>query len=334
VLLLITYVAVALGISFLCSTLEAVVLSITPAYVGMLEDQGHPCAAQIRRIRGDVDRPLAAILTLNTIAHTVGAALAGAQTERMFGSRGIAVFSAVLTFLILIVAEIIPKSIAATHWRRLAPLSVPVLRLLVITLYPVVALTRWITRRLTGGHREPTVSREEIAALTTEGEREGVVAPHETRVVANLLALSTQHASDAMTQIGDVAALPCAMRLGEVLQQRTIFHYSRIPLYEVSEGRRRITRYALKDDILGMLARDEHDASLGTVGRPMLAVPASMPLPEVFDAMTARQEHIALALGEDGRPVGVVTMEDIIETLLGMEIFDESDPQLPLVAAR
>lgn len=323
--LLIAYVALALVVSFLCSILEAVLLSVTPAHLAVLEKQQHPAAARLQRLKADVDRPLAAILSLNTIAHTVGAAGAGAQAARVFGDAAVGIFSGILTLLILVLTEIIPKTLGAVHWKRLAPLVARVLAGLITAMAPLVWLAQALTRLLTPGRRNQVVSREEIQAIAEVGERAGVMAAGESRVLANLLQLRMVRVRDIMTPAAHVLSLPAAMRVGEALEAVPSLHFSRIPLREAGDGREGFPHYVLKDEILQAAARDEHDRPLSDLQRELLAVPDGLTLPEVFDRMLERREHIALAHDGEGGMTGVVTMEDAVETLLGLEIFDEVD---------
>lgn len=325
--LLILYVLIALAVSFTCSILEAVLLSVTPGYVALMEKENHPAARQLRALKEDVDRPLAAILSLNTIAHTVGAAGAGAQAAVVFGSASVGTFSAVLTFLILIASEIVPKTLGAVNWRRLAPLVVRVLRVMVIVMWPLVKLSEWLTTLLTRGRDGTTISRDEIAALADEGQKEGVVQEGESRMMKNLFRLSALRVRDVMTPDEHLLALPEHMSVREVLEVHPDLLFSRVPLYAEQSGRRRYTGYVLKDDLLTHALQEDPSRTLVDLRRELLTVPESMPIPTVFDRMVQRREHIALALEEGEEAAGVVTMEDVIETLLGMEIFDEVDDE-------
>ena len=327
-LLLVVYITLSIAISFVCSLLEAVLLSITPAYLGVLEDKWHPKAARIRSLKEDVERPLAAILTLNTIAGIVGATLAGAQAARILGGTALGVVSAIMTAGILVVAEIIPKSLAASHWKRLVVPAAQVIEWLVVAMYPVARVAQWLTRMLTPrGSSQTAVSRDEIQALVTEGERAGVVEEGETRVLANLLRMSRLCVSDVMTPSDHMIAFPATMTVADVRAHRQHLPVSRMPIYTDGRGGRRYTGFVMKDDILEHVARDEDDVTLDSLGRELLVVEDTMRLPQVFDRMAERRAHIALATDHAGRTTGIVTMEDVIETLLGMEIFDETDSE-------
>ena len=324
-LVLVIYVLLALAVSFTCSLLEATLLSITPSYTALLEQERRPVAARLRALRANVDEPLAAILSLNTVAHTVGAAGAGAQAAKVFGDAAVGVFSGVLTLLVLVLSEIVPKSLGTAHWKRLAPRIVPILRVFIVVAWPLVKLAGWLTRLVTPTNEEPAVNRDEIAALASEGQKAGVVAEGESRVLRNLMRLSRLSVRDVMTPLEHLFVLPADADVRDVVARHPELRFSRIPVYIEEQGRRRFAAYALKDDILARAVAEGPACTLQTLGREAMSVEESKPLPEVFDLMAERREHIALATGEAGDVVGVVTMEDIIETLLGVEIFDETD---------
>ena len=326
-LLLLLYVCLALGVSFLCSLLEATLLSITPSYVALLEQERNPVAGRLRTLRADVDKPLAAILSLNTVAHTVGAAGAGAQAAKVFGDAAVGIFSGVLTLLVLALSEIVPKSLGAAHWKWLAPRIVPVLRVFMIVAWPLVKLSGWLTRLVTPKSTRPAVDRDEIAALASEGQKEGVIAEGESRVLSNLMRLSRLSAKDVMTPLDHLFALPADADVREVVENHEDLQYSRIPVHVEEQGRRRFTAYALKDDILAQANEEDPGRTLEALSREAVFVEQHTPLPSVFDLMAERREHIVFAADEAGEMVGIVTMEDIIETLLGVEIFDEADEE-------
>lgn len=321
--LLLLYVALAVGVSFLCSIMEAVLLSITPSYVAALEDRDAGAGARVRGLKEDIDRPLAAILTLNTFAHTLGAAGAGAQATAVFGSAYIGAFSLVLTLVILIASEIIPKTLGAVYWRQLAG---PVARLLKPTiwlLYPLVVLSQALTRLLSRGADETQVSRAELAALARIGVEEGVFEKQESRILQNLFRFNELTAQDVMTPRTVMVAFPEDSPLQEIADLDVPF--SRLPLFV--RDRDHVTGFILKTDLLEALAEDRHDATAGDLKRPILTVPDTLPLPGLFDQLLERREHIALVVGEYGGTEGIATLEDVVETLLGMEIVDEADTE-------
>ena len=321
--LLVFYVLLALGVSFLCSVLEAVLLSVTPSYIAVLDEDRPDAAKQLRALKDDIDRPLAAILSLNTFAHTIGAAGAGAQAAAVYGDASVAIFSAVLTLLILVLSEIIPKTLGASYWRELAPFSARLLRLLILVLYPLVVMSKGITRLLSRGEKQASVSREEITALAELGRQEGVFEKEESRILKNLFRFSSLRVKGIMTPRTVLFALPETHTVGQVLREHEHLRFSRIPLY--GKNRDDVTGYVLKDDLLLKAAQDEQDLALHDFKREMLVVPDALPLPEFFERLLDKSEHIALVVDEYGGVAGVASMEDVVETLLGLEIVDEAD---------
>ena len=321
--LLIVYVLLALGVSFLCSIMEAVLLSITPSFLEMKAQEGSRTAGKLYALKADVDRPLAAILSLNTIAHTVGAAGAGAQAAEVFGDAYIGAFSGVLTLLILVLSEIVPKTLGVAYWRQLA---LPITSVLVTTIWitwPLVKLSQGITRLLSRGGQRESLSREEISAMADIGEEQGLLEASESRIIRNLFRFSSLRVRDIMTPRIVLFALPESLTVREVVEEHHEFRFSRIPVY--TETRDDVTGYVLKDDILLKAAQDQGDVTLSDLKRDMLVVPDALPLHELFERMLDRLEHIALVVDEYGGVGGVVSMEDVVETLLGLEIVDEVD---------
>lgn len=322
--LLVLYVLLAIGVSFLCSVLEAVLLSVTPSYVAALQHDDDPVGDRLARLKQHIDRPLSSILSLNTIAHTVGAAGAGAQAQIVFGEASIAIFSAVLTLAILVLSEIIPKTIGATYWRGLAPWAARLLPVMIFTMYPLVIVSKWLTRIISRGKKEThTVSREEFTALADLGTREGIIAEEESRILRNLLRFRSLRAKDIMTPRTVVLAYPQETTVREFFDERPNLRFSRIPIF--SETRDNITGYVLKHDMLLELANDRGETRLADLRRDIQVVPELLSLQELFERLIENQEHLALVVDEYGGMAGVVTMEDLVETLLGLEIVDEVD---------
>ncbi|MFW6192866.1 MAG: CNNM domain-containing protein [Gemmatimonadota bacterium] len=321
--LLVLYVVLAIGVSFACSVMEAVLLSVTSGYVGALERQDPPVGERLRQLKDEIERPLAAILTLNTIAHTVGATGAGAQAAVVFGSAAVGVFSAVLTFLILVLSEIIPKTLGAAYWRRLAPPVARVLPALVWLVWPLVVLSLWLEQFLSRGREAGTVSREEIAAMAEEGRRVGVVREAESRILERLFLFAELRAHDVMTPRTVVFTLPAEATLDDVIEEHDVLPFSRIPLHRGDPGE--MDGYVLKDELLRMAASGEGNAPLEELRRDFLVVPESLALPDLFERLEEEGELISLVVNEHGSVEGIVSMEDVIETILGREIVDEAD---------
>ena len=320
--LLLLYISLALGLSFLCSIMEAVLLSVTPSFVVQMEKERPRLGRRLKSMKNDVDRPLAAILSLNTIAHTVGAAGAGAQAAAVFGDAYVGVISAILTLLILVISEIIPKTLGAVYWRELTPW---VLRLLVPTIWsmwPLVKMSQGLTGLLAAGKRE-RVSREELAALAEMGAREGVMHENESRILANLFRLERVQVGDIMTPRTVIFALPETWTVGEVLENHPKIRFSRIPIF--ASDRDEITGFVLKVDLLLRAAEHQKDTPLTELRRPLAVAPKSLTLRRLFDRLMNERDHLALVVDEYGGTEGLVTLEDLLETLLGLEIVDEAD---------
>ena len=321
--LLIVYVTVAIGVSFLCSVMEAVLLSVTPAYVGSLDAEKPVVAARLKALKADVDRPLAAILTLNTVAHTIGAAGAGAEAAAYFGNAYVGVFSAVLTLGILVLSEIIPKTLGAVYWRSLAGPVSRLLKLLIWVLYPLVWLSQVLTKLIARGKKEAPVSRAELAALATIGAEEGIFEERESHILQNLLRFNELTARDVMTPRTVMVAFHEDTPVQAIADRGLPF--SHLPVFE--RDRDHVTGFVLKSDLFEALAKDRHDVTAGALKRPILTVPDTLDLPTFFERLLEQQEHIALVVGEYGGTAGIATMEDVVETLLGLEIVDEADTE-------
>lgn len=321
--LLLLYLALALGVSFLCSVLEAVLLCVTPSYVAAAEQAGRPVAATLRALKTDIDRPLAAILSLNTIAHTVGAAGIGAQAMRVFESVPFGIVSGLLTLAILVFSEIVPKTIGAVYWRTLAPLVARVLVPIVWAMWPLVRLSEGFTWLLTRGRREASVSREELAAIAELGSAEGVIAEDESRLLRNVLLFRSVRVRAIMTPRMVLSTLAADATAGEVVQDLEALRFSRIPLGGPDHDR--ISGYVLKDDVLLAVARGDMRVPLSALRRELVVVPDSIALPSLLARLLDTREQIALVVDEYGGTSGIVTLEDVIETLLGREIVDEAD---------
>lgn len=321
--LLVIYVLLALGISFACSVMEAALLSVTPSYVAVLERNGKRAAERLKALKQDIDRPLVAILSLNTIAHTVGAAGVGAQAAKVFGEAHLGVVSAVLTLLILVLSEIIPKTWGAVYWRQLAPLVATLSVAVMWGLWPLVRALEALTKLLARQKKTASVSREEMRALADLGVEQGVFAEDESRIMRNLFRFRSLQAKDVMTPRTVMVAVPEAKTVRELLQEYGEIPFSRVPVYK--EDLDDVSGYVLKDRILFEAAQGRPDAPLGSLKRDILVFPAVARLPKLFDQMINRRDHMALVVDEYGGTEGILTMEDIVETLLGLEIVDEAD---------
>lgn len=322
-ILLITYVLVALVFSFLCSIAEAVLLSVTNAHVELLEQEGAPAGRRLRRLKQDINKPLAAILTLNTIAHTIGAAGAGAQAAAVFGNQFVGLASAILTLLILVFSEIIPKTLGAVYWRQLSPVIAWVLKYLVLSLYPFVKLSEILTRGLTVDHTLDGFSREEFAAMADLSSREGQIAEQESSILKNLLLLSDTPITSAMTPRTVIFSLSRSLTVEEFFHKYDKVPFTRIPIY--SENSENIIGFVIRSDLLLAQARGNSASTLSNYRRDINAIPKTRSLSDAFSEFLKSRVHIMLVVDEYGGVEGIVTLEDVLETLLGFEIVDEKD---------
>lgn len=322
--LLLLYFFTALGISFMCSVLEAVLLSAPMSFITMKEQEGAKSAKLLKKYKLENEKPLAAILSLNTIAHTIGAAGVGAQSNVIFGDEYFAITSAVLTFLILVLSEIIPKTIGANYWRQLAIPATNIIHLLVVITYPLVMMSEWITRLVSPKKQVVSVSREEVSAMVAVGAEEGVLEKEENSMIQNLLKLDDITARDIMTPSSVVEIAEESMTLKEFYQHEAYSTYSRIPIYN-EENDDYIKGYVLKQTILEKLSEDKFKMRLSEVARPILSFQENVSVSEIWETLLAKKEHISIIIDEYGCFRGIVTMEDVIETMLGTEIVDEKD---------
>lgn len=322
-ILLSLYVFGALFFSFLCSIAEAVLLSITPAYLAKLKLINPEKERRIRRLRFEqIDQSLAAILTLNTIAHTVGAIVAGAKATHVFGDAWIGVFSAVITVMILFFSEIIPKTIGAVYWKSLAyPIAVMV-GFLIKALYPLIWLSELVTRMISKDSSHHGFSRDEFVAMASLGIKSGHIEEHESRIFHNLFELNALKAKDVMTPRAVIHALPGDLPLDEAIHRITKSPFTRIPLYKDSVDD--LSHVVLKNDVL-MAKINEKEGTLFDLSREIACVIQDVTLPQLLDELSQKRQHMALVVNEYGDTAGLVTLEDVIETLLGLEIMDEAD---------
>lgn len=322
-LLLIVYLLIALLTSFICSLMEAVLLSTPVTFIKINE---HTTQTGIRKLiaaRNNVDRSLSAILALNTIAHTVGAAGVGAQAVVVFGDAYFGVISALLTILILVLTEIIPKTFGTYYWRNLASFVGHSLKVTLVFMYPIVVLSSVLTKLISRGAAEETTSREEIAALTEIGTTQGVFHDQENLIIQNLIRLRGVRVSEISTPRTVVSMADQNMTLGEFMNSKDYLRFSRIPVYDGDQDN--ITGYVMRQTVFEKLAENQHDLRLHHIRKNMVVIPDVKPVLGVWEMLIERKEHIAMIVDEYGGFDGIVTMEDIIETLVGFEIVDEKD---------
>jgi len=303
--------------------MEAVLLSSTIPYLRLKEENGSKSVKIIIKLKQNIDRPLSAILSLNTIAHTVGAAGVGAQATKVFGEVYFGVASAILTILILVFTEIIPKTLGARYWKELAIISGYAIRVSIFITYPLVIIFPYLTRLFSKKESKNTISREEISMLAKIGTEEGVFGENENKIIQNLIRLKSTRVSEVMTPRVVVSIANENMTLEEFLKNKKFLHFSRIPIY--SKNSENINGYVLRQTVFEKLAEDHFGLTLKDIKRDIIVVPETNQLYRVWETLLEKKEHIALIVDEYGGMDGIVTMEDIIETLLGFEIIDEKD---------
>jgi CBS domain containing-hemolysin-like protein len=313
----------ALIFSFLCSVAEAVILSVNSSYVGVLVKDGRPSGVLLRQLKKEIGKSLAAILTLNTIAHTVGAVGAGAQAAVVFGNAYLGIASAVLTLLILIFSEIIPKTLGAHHWRKLAPATAYGLRILIWLLYPFVLLSEKLTGGMADGATLTGFSRREFEVMADLSAKEGQLAERESKILKNLMRLRNIRVLDAMTPRTVVFSLPDTTTVEAFCENHEDIRFSRIPVYD--EDPDQVNGFILRSEILLAYARGERADTLMSYRRDLPALLETISLSQAFNLIKPMDAHITLVVDEYGELQGILTLEDIMETLLGLEIVDEGD---------
>lgn len=320
--LIILVSVVILSISFLCSMLEAVFLSITPAYVGLALKEHKRSAKLLEHQKENIDRPISAILTLNTISHTIGAAVVGALVQKAYGDEYVTLTSILLTIAILLVAEIIPKIIGATYWKELAPITAYTIQFMIFALFPIVRISEYLGK-LFSRPETASFTREEMLVTAELGVEEGTLHKKESNIIKNLLMLNNMFVSDIMTPRSVMFALESDETVEEVANKYRPIRFSRIPVYDTSLDN--IIGLTHRYKILEALSSDKHDLKLKETVSPINSVPERMTVAGLIDLFIKRKEHLALAVDEYGIVTGLVTLEDAIETLLGVEIVDEFD---------
>lgn len=330
--LLLIYAVVSIFFSFLCSILEAVLLCITPTFINLKKKEGKAYASTLEELKKDVDKPLIAILTLNTIAHTVGAILVGVQAEKLpykvdvLGVNIVGVVSAIMTLLILVVSEIIPKTIGATFWKGLANFTSKALKALIFPLkWTGILWLLQLTTKLIGGKNAhgSVFSREDFSAMADIAQQEGVFQKSESTVIKNLLKFDEILAKDVMTPRTVMQIASEDITIKEFFEENPKHRFSRIPVFKDKADN--IIGFVLKNRVLEEIINGNENKKLGEIKREILIAKRDLPIPLLFEKLIERRDHIALVVDEYGSVSGLVTIEDVIETLLGLEIMDESD---------
>lgn len=332
---MIVYFTLSIGFSFLCSVWEAVLLSVTPSFVEIQNKQGTRSGRLLKQFKDDIDRPLSAILTLNTIAHTLGAIGVGAQAGRLYGDSNLVIaglempfsveafIGAAMTLAILILSEIIPKTLGANYWEQLSGFTANAINLLIYALLPLVWLSQFITKKMKKDKSRSVLSRADFTAMAEIGEKEGIFKRNESKIIQNLMRLNTIRAKDIMTPRTVVKAADQEQAIANFYQANQQLQFSRIPVYQNTKDH--INGFVLKDEILSNMIHSNGNRPLKEIMRDIMIVNEQMALPDLFNRLIEKREHIALVVDEFGGMAGIITMEDVIETLLGLEIVDEQD---------
>lgn len=313
----------ALSVSFLCSILEATLMSTPISYITLRETDGYKPASLMKAFKQDSSRPLAAILALNTIANTIGAAGVGRQATILFGSEWFGLVSAVTTILILVFSEIIPKTIGTSHWRGLMGFTARTIHFLTIILFPIVVCVEGLQKLFSNTKGDTSVSREEVGAMADVAEESGELDEDENEIIQNLINIDEIVASEAMTPRVVAAIAPESMKIKDFYKDRRFLHHSRIPVYD--KAAEYISGYILRMDALQLMAEDKYDATLRDIRRDVESFPGDTPIEKIWDEMLSKKAQLAVIVDEYGAFQGILTMEDVIETVLGDEIVDERD---------
>ncbi len=323
--LLFSYLFLALSISFICSVLEAVLLSSTNSYIESRVKEHHSRGLGLfKKHKSNIDRPIAAILIFNTFAHTMGAAGVGAEAQRLFGEEWQTLIAVILTLLILYLTEIIPKVLGATHWKQLLSPAAYLIQYMIILTYPLMLISTYLSRLLSkgkpqhGGH-----SRDEILAMVEMGEKAGAILSRESTLIENLLQLKEYRAKDIMTPRSVVFAFSIDVTVAQAVEYDALYVHSRIPVYQ--DNLDQVVGLVFSQTVLEESVEEHEDRTMAQICVPAFHVSENLPVLNLLDTFIKRKEHLFVVHDNYGQTAGIVTMEDAIETLLGVEIMDEMD---------
>ena len=317
------YFFLALGVSFLCSLLESIILSITHSHVAVLAKTGSKSSRLLENMKENINKPLAAILTVNTVANVVGAAGVGAQAMKLFGSEWVAILSGLLTLCILIFSEIIPKTLGTVYWRPLAGPAVYMIRGLIYLTYPFVFISNYFSKIFASENHQQKVSRQEVVAMAEMGEDEGSIREKESDIIENLFNLNDVVAEDVMTPRSVVFALQKDSTVGDVVGEHTPIAFSRIPIFDKDMDD--ILGFIHRYDLVNKQAEDQFHIKMKDILEPIHTVKQEDSIASILDEFVRRRQQIFMVIDEFGTTTGLITLEDAIETLLGVEIVDEHD---------
>lgn len=313
-----------IGTSFLCSVLESVILSTNVTYISVLEKKNPSTGKLLKNLKNDIDSSIASILILNTVANTLGATAIGVQAQNVFdGNKSLVmIVSIVLTFAILFFAEIIPKTIGAVYWKQLAPLSARIIKVFVIFTYPIIIVTKFVTKKIKGADNADSISREELIHSTLLSEEEGVIGDLESDIIENTLTLHNIKIKEILTPRSVMYAVDKHTAIKDILEDKRTYKFSRVPVYE-----------GTIDNIVGIVltkklfkqAIIDKNASIESIMKPVFTLNENIPVAKALNKFIQKKEHMFIVLDNYDQTEGLITLEDCIETLLGLEIMDESD---------
>jgi len=331
--LLFAFLALSIIFSFMCSIWEAVLLSVTPSYIKLKENNSPATGKLLSDLKKDIDKPLSAILTLNTIAHTVGAIGVGAQAGKLFGGEDVellgigisveSIIATLMTLAILFLSEIIPKTIGANKWRELAPITARSLNFLLIILKPFVWVSNQITRLLKKDKSKSVFGKQDFAAMAEVVNESGAITKGDVELIRNLMQYDRLTAEDVMTPRPVMVMAEESQTLQEFYDQHKNLVFSRIPLYKGSKDA--ANGVLLKNELLKALLEGKGEEPLSSLKREVPVIPKDMTLRKVFETLNDKRGHLAVVADQYGAITGLVTLEDVIETLFGLEIMDETD---------
>ena len=313
---------IAIALSALCSMLEATLLSTPLSFVTGLEEQGIKGAQRLKRLKQNPDRPISAILCLNTIANTVGASIVGSLVFEVYGDAFVGIFSTIFTFAILIFSEIIPKTIGASYWRSLALTASAIINMMIFITFPLVWILEKLQRLISSKSNQVSVSREDISAMVSVATEEEVIETEEKKMIQNLLKLDEMTAHEIMTPSTVVEMAEGQMTIREFYDSDLT--HSRILVYD-EDNDEYVIGYVLRQTVLEEMAEDKFSTTIREISRPILTFPENEPVGNIWEKFLEKKEHISVIIDEYGTFRGIVTMEDVIETMLGQEIVDETD---------
>ena len=326
--LLVLYFLAAVIISFICSVLESVLLSVNMPYISVLEKERPKVGILLKSHKININKSIASILILNTVANTLGAAAVGAQAERVFGSGAVFYVSIVLTFAILFFAEIIPKTIGATYWKSLAPLAAYIIRFFIWITYPIILMTLFVTNRIKKGDEGHSLSKEELLESALLSEDEGVLDEQESDIIENILKLDDIKVHDILTPRSVVFALDGNRMIKDIIKNEPdIFKYSRIPIYD--DTIEKVTGLVLIKQLFSQALNDD-TALLKDIQKDIYRINEQVPVSWALDLFIEKKAHMFLVLDKYDQVEGIVTLEDCVETILGVEIVDESDAHVDM----